>query len=29
MSDQLTFADSQFSSKRRQTRKDICLSRMY
>jgi IS5 family transposase len=27
-SDQLTFADSEFSSKRRQTRKEIFLSRM-
>ncbi len=27
MSQQLTFADSEFSSKRRQTRKDIFLSR--
>ncbi|EGI11889.1 transposase InsH for insertion sequence element IS5, partial [Escherichia coli H736] len=28
MSHQLTFADSEFSSKRRQTRKEIFLSRM-
>ena len=28
MSQQLTFADSEFSSKRRQTRKEIFLSRM-
>lgn len=28
MSHQLTFADSEFSSKRRQTRKEIVLSRM-
>ncbi|EPL3638068.1 TPA: hypothetical protein ACH5M0_004299, partial [Escherichia coli] len=27
MSHQLTFADSEFSTKRRQTRKEICLSR--
>ncbi|EMQ3636230.1 hypothetical protein WE705_002254 [Escherichia coli O16:H48] len=28
MSHQLTFADSEFSTKRRQTRKEIFLSRM-
>ncbi|MDT4637393.1 hypothetical protein RPF85_10310, partial [Escherichia coli] len=28
MSHQLTFADSKFSTKRRQTRKEIFLSRM-
>ncbi len=28
MNQQLTFADSEFSSKRRQTRKEIFLSRM-
>ncbi|MDT4639585.1 hypothetical protein RPF85_21965, partial [Escherichia coli] len=28
MSHQLTFADSEFSTKRRQTRKEICLSRI-